>query len=82
MIEVPSAPLDELVMPVRCIRVDLDDERKGFAFSMSARARLGMGKTQFHALAQSLGDLVHPHPALLIVLPDGELLTAYKLEVE
>lgn len=82
LIEVASAPLDELSLPVQAMRLDLGGDRRGFVLTMSARARTGMSTEAFHSLAKNIGDLVYPASAFLVVLPDGELLTAYKLEVE
>ena len=82
VIEIASTPLDAIDLPATSIRVDLGENgEKAFVFWMSTSARLGMETERFEAFARQLGNLVHPHPALLVVLPDGEQLGAYRVEV-
>lgn len=82
VIEVAATPLDALGIPVTSIKVELGEDRKAFIFTMSARARDQMTDLQLGSTAHMLGALVYPSSAALVVLPDGEQLGAYRVEVE
>ena len=80
--EVSPEALDEVGFPgTRRVRLKLGGDRVAFVFTLTAAARAGMTDIRFRQVAQQLGDLVHPHRAVLIVLPDGAPdLRAYALE--
>ena len=81
VIEVEHVSLAEVTgsdaLPVESITVPLDGNRKGFVFTIRRAARAQMEQVAFQALAQTLGNLVHPYPATLVVLPDHLDLRAY-----
>jgi|SRR5215831_1418301 len=70
------------VLPGKMLKVNVDANRKGVVFTISKTARAAMDDDKLGQIARTLGDLVHPHPATLIVLPDGEDLRAYEIETE
>lgn len=72
VIEIEKVDIGPLGQPVDgVLKLKLGAARTGFVFTMTSAARQGMSQEQFIQAAQSLGDLVHPHQAVLIVLPDG-----------
>lgn len=85
VIEVAATPLDALgFVETTSINIDLRQDRKAFVFTVSARARDAMQAEdpgKLGQLALTLGALVHPSSAVLVVLPDGEQLGAYRVEV-
>lgn len=83
VIEVASTPLDALGFEgVSSINIGLGFDRKAFVFTMSQAARDAYPTDKLGELATMLGALVHPSSAVLVVLPDGEQLSAYRVEVE
>lgn len=82
VVELGATPLDALSIPATSIKVPLGPDRHAFVFTVSSNARFEMSLEAFTQLAQTLGNLVHPAPALLVVLPDGEELSAYRVEAE
>jgi hypothetical protein len=82
VIEVASTPLDAMGIPATSIKLELGPERRAFVFTVNASARDEMNRVAFAQLAQQLGNLVYPSPAVLVVLPDGEQLGAYRVEAE
>lgn len=83
VIEVAATPLDALgFTETTSINIGLGEDRKAFVFTLSQRSRNAMGTEQLHELARTLGALVNPSSAALVVLPDGEHLAAYRVEVE
>lgn len=71
VIEIEKVDIGPLGQPVDgVLKLKLGAARSGFVFTMRAGTRAGMSQEQFVQSAQSLGDLVHPHQAVLIVLPD------------
>ncbi len=70
------------VLPAKMLKVNVGGDRRGVVFTISKTARAAMDDMKLAQIARTLGDLVHPSPATLIVLPDGEQLHAYELEAE
>lgn len=85
VVEVAATPLDALgFAETSSINIGLGEDRKAFVFTISRRARDAMqaeDEGKLGQLALSLGALVHPSSAVLVVLPDGEQLAAYRVEV-
>lgn len=81
LVEIATTPMDSLGIPAKSIRLDVGPGRKAFVFTMAASTRTGMAPERLRSLVQNLGDLVHPASAVMVILPDGKDLTAYKLEV-
>jgi hypothetical protein len=87
VIEVAATPLDALgFAETTSISIGLGEDRKAFVFTLSQSARAAMkddaGRDRLGDLALQLGALVNPSSAVLVVLPDGEQLSAYRVEVE
>lgn len=86
VIEVAATPLDALgFAEMTSINIGLGADHKAFVFTISRRARDAMvaeGADKLGEMAKALGALVHPSSAVLVVLPDGEQLSAYRVEVE
>lgn len=78
IVEIPDEDLAPLALPVHVIK--LEGTPPMFIFTMSDAARAALEERRFQSLAQALGDMVHPSPATLVVLPDGEKLSAYRVE--
>lgn len=85
VIEVAATPLDALgFAETTSINLGLGEDRKAFVFTISRRARDAMvaeSPDKLGEVATALGALVHPSSAVLVVLPDGEQLSAYRVEV-
>lgn len=69
-------------LPVKVINISLGGDRRGVVFTMSASVREAHDRAWYVQLAQTLGNLVHPHPATIVVLPDGEDIHAYEAVAE
>lgn len=85
VIEVTPIDVGQLtgdVLPAKMIKVPVGGDRCGVVFTISKKAREAMDADKLRQVATTLGDLVHPHPATLIVLPDGEELHAYEVLAE
>lgn len=67
------------VLPAQMLKVPLGGDRCGVVFTISKTTRAAMDVDKLGQVARTLGDLVHPHPATLIILPDGEELRAYEV---
>ncbi len=66
-------------LPVKRIDVNLGGDRKGVIFTIHRKSVDAAEKGWLQQVGQILGNLVHPHPATLVVLPDGEELHAYEI---
>lgn len=83
LVEVATTPLEPLGFEgVSSINIELGGDRKAFVFTMSATARDAMEVDKLTSLALALGALVHPSSATLVVLPDGEHISAYRVQVD
>lgn len=69
-------------LPVKVINIPLGGDRRGVVFTMSKSVRDAHDRDWYVQLAQTLGNLVHPHPATIVVLPDGEEIHAYEAVAE
>lgn len=81
IVEVAKVDIGPLGQPVDgVLKLKLGQTRAGYVFTMTQSKRAEMSQEQFIQAAQSLGDLVHPHQAVLLVLPDeAPDLKAYKV---
>lgn len=80
VVEITATDLAPMGIPAKSIRIDLGPERRGFVFTVSSKQRAEMAPDRLNQLAQSLGNLVHPSSAILIVIPEGNL-GAYAVEL-
>jgi len=79
VIEIQHVDIGPIGTPVDAvIKLRLDGAKKGYVFAIKRSTREKMEDEHFMKSAQSLGDLVHPHPAVMLVLPDEAMdLRAY-----
>ena len=79
--EVSSIDMEEELgsdrLPVKAINLDLGENRKAFVFTMSEATRKAMTDKKLRQVAETLGGLVHPHNAVLLVLPGDADLRAW-----
>lgn len=84
VIEIRETDIEEIVgseLPVRRVDVNVGGNRKGIVFTVSRKSVDAAKPGWLQELGQTLGNLVHPHPATLIVLPAGEKLSAYEVSI-
>jgi hypothetical protein len=77
-----SELLNAFGIPARTIKLELGSGGRAFVFTMRRRDREKMDAKKFMQTAQSLGDVVHPARAVLVVLPDDAELRAYEVIAE
>lgn len=64
------------------IKIKLDGARRGYVFTMTKAAYEAKAPDLRLREAQALGNLVHPHPCTLIIMPDDAPdLRAYEVRV-
>jgi hypothetical protein len=82
IVEIREVDVEAIVgdqLPVKRIDIDVDGKRKGIVFTVSRQSVNAARPGWLQDIGQILGNLVHPHPATLIVLPAGETLGAYEV---
>lgn len=78
-VEVQPEDLTPLGFPAQRLKLKLRG-RDAFVFTMTAAAREKLTDVKFREIGQTLGNLVHPAQAVMMVLPDGAAdLRAYEV---
>lgn len=82
VVEIVPIDVERIVgdqLPVKRVDVNVGGDRKGIVFTVSRKSVDAAKAGWLQDIGQILGNLVHPHAATLIVLPDGETLGAYEV---
>lgn len=82
IVEIAATDIEKLAgpaLPVKRIDVNVGGDGKGIVFTVSRKSVDAAAKGWLQTVGQTLGNLVHPHPCTLVVLPDGEELRAYEV---
>ncbi len=82
VVEIAPTNIEKLAgpaLPVQRIDVNLGGDRKGIVFTVSRKSVDAAAPGWLQTVGQTLGNLVHPHPCTVVVLPDGESINAYEV---
>lgn len=66
--------------PLQAIRLEIGPGKHSFVFTISEEARDKMGLKWVQNVGQVMGNLVHPAQCALVVVPDGQTLSAYEVK--